>query len=527
MRTTGISLPPELLMIIFEACVSNAHAHDGLTWQFHICKRRCLSWVRVTRVCRQWRSVALEHPRLWSAIVMTPGRRDERLTEAMIARSAGTRLSLSMGSNITGDEGKLVQRLSHAKEVVLRAYPKSLVSLLGELETQRDPPRDDIALESLSLTRFRGLPDWSDNNHPVAGCRIFNGNKLRRLHLNSFALGRHLPGFLKGMVNLQELSLSSTIRSRIDSGPIRPKVDLPRLSRLHMEEPIHSCKAFVDSLDLSEPLEYMGLDSRNGRRDPSAFFADVLGMLNHHCLMNTSADSSSAIPEPSQWCSALSIRSLTRRGCTKNQYWFKTNLSFVVWPVNLAPSVSKAFDIVKGTNSSWDHPEIKPTALSAVLASNPAIFIRSIFETTLNVVSSAFSCCSLVLPQSVVCAVIDDIPHEDVNKDRVTNILSEMPFLRSLEIGGGSLLDVIAALHPANNATEAALAPRLRQLVLSSNKRADGWFGPLVLCLSARKEIGHPLQQLSFRGQVRITVDELQVLQGIPVAVTWNDSSDA
>jgi hypothetical protein len=51
-------LPPETLATIF-AFLSDSAWNEG---SVH------LEWIRVTHVCRRWREVALDHPRLWSRI---------------------------------------------------------------------------------------------------------------------------------------------------------------------------------------------------------------------------------------------------------------------------------------------------------------------------------------------------------------------------------------------------------------------------------------------------------------------------
>ncbi|EIW75581.1 hypothetical protein CONPUDRAFT_169383 [Coniophora puteana RWD-64-598 SS2] len=513
-----LSLPAELLMIIFEECVSYAHAHDGLAWQFHVCKHRCLSWIRVTHVCRHWRSVALEHPRLWSSIVMAPGRRGKRLTEAMIARSAGARLSLSFSSKKAGDESNLIQHLGYAKEVVLRGYSKSFMSLLGELDARHDPPRQDILLESLSLTHFRAGPHRSVNNS-ISGCRIFNGSKLRRLHLGFFTLGRHLPGFLEGMTNLQELSLSSTI---YQSQPIEPKISLPSLLRLHMEDPVHCCKAFIDSLDLSRPLDYIGIDSINRGTEVSAFFLAVREILSSYHVMGMTVSNPSTLLDSAQYHSALYIKS--ERHASGCLLFCRTTVSVAYWPVDVAHTAQGIAHVTSGLDASSDRAEIAPAALSALLESCPATFIRSVFRSNfVNVSSKLFN----NLPvQSVICAVIDDsFSANDNIKERTEVLLSEIPSLQHLEIGRGSLLGAIDALHPANDPSEDILVPQITHLVLSSVWKKEVWVYPLVSCIIARAERGYPLQQLSVRGRMKITAEEWKALQEVPVTLSWDDVS--
>ncbi|EJF64032.1 hypothetical protein DICSQDRAFT_178558 [Dichomitus squalens LYAD-421 SS1] len=73
-------LPPEVLSEIF-AVVAKVYQTTRNPPRFR--PRRTYKWIIVTHVCRSWRHVALETPRLWSRIVLS----DPEATQEVLARS--------------------------------------------------------------------------------------------------------------------------------------------------------------------------------------------------------------------------------------------------------------------------------------------------------------------------------------------------------------------------------------------------------------------------------------------------------
>ncbi|KAI0044450.1 hypothetical protein FA95DRAFT_1597377 [Auriscalpium vulgare] len=60
-------LPPEILRSIFTFCSDIDHPRiEG--W-----RSTCIGWLTVTQICRRWRSVALEHPGLWTHVYSSLG----------------------------------------------------------------------------------------------------------------------------------------------------------------------------------------------------------------------------------------------------------------------------------------------------------------------------------------------------------------------------------------------------------------------------------------------------------------------
>ncbi|KAF5333287.1 hypothetical protein D9611_002799 [Ephemerocybe angulata] len=83
--TLTCRLPPEILARIFIDL-----ALMGLSSWYTDNNKVSVSWLRVTFVCRHWRSVALQSPSLWSNLVFS----NTNLAEAMLTRSKGAPLTI-------------------------------------------------------------------------------------------------------------------------------------------------------------------------------------------------------------------------------------------------------------------------------------------------------------------------------------------------------------------------------------------------------------------------------------------------
>ncbi|KAF5333284.1 hypothetical protein D9611_002792 [Ephemerocybe angulata] len=88
--TLTCRLPPEILARIFIDLASM-----GLSAWYTLAANKkprkvSVSWLRVTFVCRHWRSVALQSPSLWSNLVFS----NANLAEAMLTRSKGAPLTI-------------------------------------------------------------------------------------------------------------------------------------------------------------------------------------------------------------------------------------------------------------------------------------------------------------------------------------------------------------------------------------------------------------------------------------------------
>src|SRR5277367_1522037 len=87
-----ITLPPELLSMIFIAC---ADPPSGTLNSSHWSLPAKMQWIAVTHVCRYWRSVALGCTDLWRRLfVFNPD-----VTKEMIRRSKGANLEVIINAS--------------------------------------------------------------------------------------------------------------------------------------------------------------------------------------------------------------------------------------------------------------------------------------------------------------------------------------------------------------------------------------------------------------------------------------------
>src|SRR6202035_1424883 len=87
LRVPCVTLPPELLRMIFIACADPPFAeHEPSYW----CTARSMRWIAITHVCRYWRSVALGYPDLWRRLYFF----NPDATKEMIRRSKGANLEV-------------------------------------------------------------------------------------------------------------------------------------------------------------------------------------------------------------------------------------------------------------------------------------------------------------------------------------------------------------------------------------------------------------------------------------------------
>src|SRR5277367_4744770 len=84
LQISCVTLPPELLSVIFKACADPPYAEQKS------CQARNMQWIAITHVCRYWRYVALGYPDLWKRLRFF----DPDVTKEMIRRSKGANLEV-------------------------------------------------------------------------------------------------------------------------------------------------------------------------------------------------------------------------------------------------------------------------------------------------------------------------------------------------------------------------------------------------------------------------------------------------
>src|ERR1700733_14568839 len=82
-----VTLPPELLRMIFKACANPPIAEPGNWYRYYASSIR---WIAITHVCRYWRSVALGYSDLWKRLRFF----NPNITKEMIRRSQGANLEV-------------------------------------------------------------------------------------------------------------------------------------------------------------------------------------------------------------------------------------------------------------------------------------------------------------------------------------------------------------------------------------------------------------------------------------------------
>src|ERR1700733_12253760 len=91
LRIPYVTLPPELLRVIFVACADPPYAEQEYSYW---CTRRSMQWIAITHVCRYWRSVALGYSDLWKRLRFF----NPDVTKEMIHRSQGANLEVIIHS---------------------------------------------------------------------------------------------------------------------------------------------------------------------------------------------------------------------------------------------------------------------------------------------------------------------------------------------------------------------------------------------------------------------------------------------
>ncbi|EIW75858.1 hypothetical protein CONPUDRAFT_169110 [Coniophora puteana RWD-64-598 SS2] len=514
------SLPPELLEIIFEECILRAHNHDGLSWQFHVCVSRCiLDWVQVTHVCRHWRTVALGCPRLWSHPVVACG----RWAEEMLARSRRARLTLSVRLDGDGDK-QWKQSLKNAKQLVIQAPFRLLVPLIGEISEQITSSGSASELESLSLAqRFftKGSTEL-----PI-GIHLVSVAGLRRLHLGPFNFD-FSKSLFEDMSNLRDLSLRSCLRRL--TGDKEKQIHLLNLARLHLIDDIDDCKDFIASLHYSHPLEYLGLrDVQEPLETTKLLFAAHEIINRHHVLGETMQLESVAPIDLTEHRCAVGV-ALSTQHTQAGRSMFKFDYNLAAWPTTAIHPTEIATLCKAGLFRIIPSSDISPYTTSALLDSNPSLFIGGLWQTfrmfnrPLDILAGLYRSFSL---RTVVCAVIaDSVSPASFTCDALSALFSELPSLQYLEMANVDLACLVDAFSPSSDThagDSGVPLSKLVELVLSASERIATPETGLALCLRSRAGRGSPLQKLCIRGQVGLSSKEWAMLRELPMTIVQDD----
>src|ERR1700728_3921015 len=124
-----ITLPPELLIMIFIACAAQpSGTFDAGYWSLAV----NMQWIAVTHVCRYWRSVALGCANLWQRLFFF----NPDVTKEMIRRSKGTDLEVIINKHFRSCQSrdKIIEmvfpELHRVSVLDLNLLPDSLQSFI-------------------------------------------------------------------------------------------------------------------------------------------------------------------------------------------------------------------------------------------------------------------------------------------------------------------------------------------------------------------------------------------------------------
>ncbi|KII87393.1 hypothetical protein PLICRDRAFT_254111 [Plicaturopsis crispa FD-325 SS-3] len=242
------NIPPEVLLEIFFFCSAQAALESSG------------EWIAVTRVCRQWRNVALGCSRLWSLIVpISP-----KWTEEMIARSKNARITIVHSS--TGYSNAARRSIKMALETYTRKiyalHMEARASWLRGVFDHLDAPMLHLKSLHLEATDVKGGPDYKIPETfcaaispmlrklslvscipPWKACFLTN---LRVLRLESMSRALRVPDIL-GI--LGRTPLLTTFELRYDylhdffpeAKHSLEEVNLPNLTSIYISSDIHEC----------------------------------------------------------------------------------------------------------------------------------------------------------------------------------------------------------------------------------------------------------------------------------------------
>jgi len=138
------------------------------------------SWLAVARVCRRWRNIALDTPKLYSII----DARNTAITRMFLKRSRNIPVdiymqSISLSTNVDGIMTEIMPHFSRVREFQFRARYQSMLALMSHIESLAAPMLETLHLEQTAVRRMLAL------NEAIVIHNIFGSRTptLRRLYL--------------------------------------------------------------------------------------------------------------------------------------------------------------------------------------------------------------------------------------------------------------------------------------------------------------------------------------------------------
>ncbi|KAL7280716.1 hypothetical protein ACG7TL_005658 [Trametes sanguinea] len=302
-------LPPEILAEIF-ALVSTTQYEES--WRRHYGSSQVYKWLSVAHVCRVWRAIALDTPRLWSRIVLTRPEVDKEV----LARSKKAPLWISANIHHQDDEraallNTIMEDSVRLKELHLTGPARALQHLSAKWTNRAD------ALEFLSLnSAYRLFDHASFFATPPLSANLFSGHVPRLRHLSICRLNvgwtsplfcstlrtltidarnehsdstgefSHLLDALDNMQFLEKLSLTDAVPRLPDEVVAIPEtqraIRLPRLRVLEVYSDAIDCARLLRHLAIPRDVKLkLTARTERGSEDFVQALSDQLGQANH------------------------------------------------------------------------------------------------------------------------------------------------------------------------------------------------------------------------------------------------------
>ncbi|KAI0358096.1 hypothetical protein OH77DRAFT_1241166 [Trametes cingulata] len=216
-------LPPELLSEVFLHVVKRSYEERNNSFPAYYGGSRFYAWITVSHVCRNWRAVALNTPRLWGHIILT--RRP--VVENVLSRSKKAPLLVCASLLSTGDDrGKLLEEImqesSRLKEIRLSGSARHIQDFMPKMTGPADHLETMVLWESANTYHY----DVGDSSLPPT---LFNGHfpRLRSLEIRRLVFTWRNPIFAPTITKL-------VLAARLDSQSLLGSFDQLLAALEHM-----------------------------------------------------------------------------------------------------------------------------------------------------------------------------------------------------------------------------------------------------------------------------------------------------
>ncbi|KAI0369208.1 hypothetical protein BV20DRAFT_968409 [Pilatotrama ljubarskyi] len=224
-------LPPELLSEVFLHVAKSSYEERKNNYHPYYGGSRFYAWITVSHVCRNWRAVALNTPRLWGHIILT----SRPVVESVLARSKKAPLLICASLLSTSDDrGKLLEEIMQESPRLNELRLSGSARLLQDLCSKMTGSADH--LETIVLSETTSSYYHSDVGDSFLSPTLFNGHlpRLRSLEIRRLVFAWGNPIFTP---TITRLILSGRLDSQSLLGTFEQLLTtLERLSALQVLE---------------------------------------------------------------------------------------------------------------------------------------------------------------------------------------------------------------------------------------------------------------------------------------------------